>query len=266
MNLWTSLRNNNLEAATSILSDISEIDVNAPDNTGQTPLCWTIKNNAIDMARLLLTKGAKEGITMTNCTDQPSVYWGTLCHHPELLRLFLDKVAKKSINAPDNQGLVPLYWAANRNNLEIARLLLDNGAKESINNTNVDGASALYWAAKRGNTEMARLLLDNGAWVTDMAFGTAEGDVKALLERHRLALSEVNTLLLSVQRKGVTLESNPDNALYDHSALLGGLIPALIFSHLRTPVANIENQDGANTGLKVQGQGPCNDKKPRHAL
>ena len=170
------------------------------------------------------------------------------------------------LNVTNNKGHTPLFWAVLRDNIKMAKLLLAGGAQESINAPNNNSLPPLYWAVCNNYIEMARLLLDNGAWVTDMAFGTAIGDVRALLERHRLALSEVNTLLLSVQRKGVTLESNPDNALCDNSALLGGVIPALIFSHLRTPATSIENQEGANTGLKVQGQGPCNDKKPRHAM
>ena len=237
MNLWVAVRNNDLKSVRTILEDSQGDGINTPDNNGQTPLYWAACNNNIEMVRLLLDNGVKG-----------------------------------SVNTPNLCGRTPLCWAAQRGNIEMVRLLLAGGAQESINAPNNNSLTPLYWAVCHNYIEMARLLLDNGAWVRDMVFGAAKGDVRALLERHRLALSEVNTLLLSVQRKIDTLAGNPDNASYDSAALLGGDIPALIFSYLSAPVTNNENQEGANVKVREEGSGdgPQADQqrnnKTRHAM
>ena len=229
MDLWTAVKNNDLVSARSILKDSQGDGVNASDDSGRTPLFWAAKGGDIKVAQLLLDSGAQD-----------------------------------SINTPDNQGVTPIFWPAYKGDIEMVQFLLDNGAKDSVNTSNLYGKTPLYMAVCNNYIEMAQLLLDNGAKITGKTMSIAVGDMKSLLKSHMRmrAKAGVTACLLSVQRRIDTLAGNPDNASYDNSALSGGLIPALIFSCLSTPVTNNENQEGAN--VKVWEHASVDAKRPRH--
>ncbi|XP_056371565.1 histone-lysine N-methyltransferase EHMT2-like [Oenanthe melanoleuca] len=67
--LHHAAKNGNLEMVELLLST-GQVDVNAQDNGGWTPIIWAAEHKHIEVIRRLLTRGADVTLTNNHCTCQ----------------------------------------------------------------------------------------------------------------------------------------------------------------------------------------------------
>ncbi|WP_353275377.1 ankyrin repeat domain-containing protein [Wolbachia endosymbiont (group A) of Pipizella viduata] len=89
--------------------------VNATDNSGNTPLHWAALNGEKDVVKALLGEGA-------------------------------------NVDAKDNRGWNPLHLAAENYHLEVMGILLSNGASP-VNLVNLYGWNPLHLAVAKGDVQ-----------------------------------------------------------------------------------------------------------------
>jgi ankyrin repeat protein len=156
-----------LKAVSAGHQDIAELllankaDVNAKDNSSQTPLHFAAQGDDTDdtkMAALLLAKGAdihaKDNDGNTPLLDAASD------GNKNMAELLLTKGA--DIEAKDNSGCTPLIWAAIQGHRDVAEVLLDHKADVNAKSPS-SGQTALSSAAMNGHKDIAELLLANHA-------------------------------------------------------------------------------------------------------
>lgn len=190
---WTSLHyatGATTQALEQLLSCEADIDINAQNICGQTPLhcaCLHGNDNAVraflrrgaeiniqdadgvpsmhhvamyggeDTMQLLVEAGADESIA-DNMGNAP-IHWAAYKGHAKLIRR-LKPIA--NANMRDRNGKTPLYLIAIEEATEAARALLDGGGID-IKAKDRFGKTPLHWAAQGGREAIARLLAENGA-------------------------------------------------------------------------------------------------------
>ncbi len=163
----------------------SDIDVNAENQSGQTPLIHASLFGRKAMVRLFIAFRAdvnavdKEGATALIHASKKS--------YAEIVVLLLDNDAH--VDAIDKRSQTALMFASGFGFKEIATLLLHAGAE--INHANERGRTALHLAAVNGRKETAELLLAFGA---DVHFLNNEGET-AIMEATYRGHKEVAQLL-----------------------------------------------------------------------
>ncbi len=135
------------------------VDLDAPNDAGETPLLLACQNQNVYLAEILLKAGADPN------------------------RKLLD-------------GSSPLHYAAEAGNDPIARALLAGGA--DCNLRNLDGETPLILAAREGRNDMTALLIENGADVNltdNLQFSAlhyaTENDFTEIVEQLLMAGAEV---------------------------------------------------------------------------
>ena len=111
-------------AATKEVAALLMLDINAIDESGNTPLHLAVDRGSQDIAELLIANGA-------------------------------------SVNARNEKGQTPLYRAIAIGHNEIAALLINNGT--DVNNIDGSGTTPLHKAAHYGNVKILKLLIAKGA-------------------------------------------------------------------------------------------------------
>jgi ankyrin repeat protein len=135
-----------------------DIDVNAADPDGSTPLLWATYSVDHELVRALLKKGAKANVT-NNYGSSPlgeAVKLGDV----ELVRMLVEGGADP--DSPDQDGQTALMLASHVGSLPIAELLIKRGAKVNAVE-NFRGQTALMWAAAENHPELVDLLLKHHA-------------------------------------------------------------------------------------------------------
>ncbi len=99
------------------------VDLDAPNDDGDTPLLMACQNQNVYLVEILLKAGADPN------------------------RKLLD-------------GFSPLHYAASGGNYPIARALLMGGGDSNLRN--LDGETPLILAAREGHNDMTALLIENG--------------------------------------------------------------------------------------------------------
>ncbi|XP_065804383.1 histone-lysine N-methyltransferase EHMT2 isoform X1 [Labrus bergylta] len=130
-----------------MLLETGQVDVNAQDSGGWTPIIWAAEHKHVDVIRSLLNRGAD--VTIND----------------------------KSSLSPQEQN-VCLHWAAYAGNVDIAELVLNAGC--SLTSVNVHGDTPLHIAAREGYLECVTLFLSRGA---DIDIINREGDTPLTLAR-----------------------------------------------------------------------------------
>lgn len=100
------------------------VDINAPNDHGDTPLLMACENQNVYLVEILLKAGADPNRKLLN-------------------------------------GFAPLHYAASEENYPIAKALLAGGADSNVRN--LDGETPLIFAAREGENDMTALLIENGA-------------------------------------------------------------------------------------------------------
>jgi len=156
----------------------NEIDLNIPDNQGETPLMIAAAQCDKDMVELLLRHNANplaEDVNGTTAYDyafnagrkflalliaeQSTLYSIANADLAGVLKSVIDQGAY--VNIRNDVGYTPLIFAAHENNLDAIQKLIIHGA--DVNRVEADGWSALHFAADYGNKEIVKALIDAGA-------------------------------------------------------------------------------------------------------
>uniref|UniRef100_A0A8C4GQS4 Euchromatic histone-lysine N-methyltransferase 2 n=1 Tax=Dicentrarchus labrax TaxID=13489 RepID=A0A8C4GQS4_DICLA len=113
----------NLETVNMLL-ETGQVDVNAQDSGGWTPIIWAAEHKHVDVIKALLNRGA-------------------------------------DVTINDKELNVCLHWAAYAGNVDIAELVLNSGC--SLTSVNMHGDTPLHIAAREGYLECVTLFLSRGA-------------------------------------------------------------------------------------------------------
>jgi uncharacterized protein len=124
--LYLALRGSAFTAADALLQH-SDLDVNASNAAGETPLMMAALRGNIDWANRLLERGAK-----VHQAGWSPVLYAASGPEPKVLALLLEKGAPVDARAPN--GTTPLMMAARYGNEASVQLLLDRGADARLRN------------------------------------------------------------------------------------------------------------------------------------
>ncbi len=123
-----------------------DVDVNAQNKQGETPLLVAVREGYDDIAKALIAAGAN--VNIRNAQGQTLLHLAVLDEdygNARTARLLLKLGA--DINARDHAGRTPLYQAASSHFAPGVRLLLASGAE--VNARDAEGHTPLY-AAEEG--------------------------------------------------------------------------------------------------------------------
>jgi ankyrin repeat protein len=151
------IRAGNREAVLAAITS-PDIDVNAADPDGSTPLLWATYKVDHEMVRALLKKGANAKVT--NHFGSSPLIEAVKLGDVELARMLLDAGADPDSSNQDNQ--TALMLASTIGSLPIADTLIKRGAKVNAVES-FRGQTALMWAAAESHPEVVDLLLKHGA-------------------------------------------------------------------------------------------------------
>ncbi|XP_062265391.1 histone-lysine N-methyltransferase EHMT2 isoform X1 [Platichthys flesus] len=144
--LHHAAKQGNLEMVRMLL-ETGQVDVNAQDSGGWTPIIWAAEHKHLDVIKVLLNRGAD--VTISDKSP----------------------LSLQELN-------VCLHWAAYAGNVDIAELVLNAGC--SLASVNMHGDSPLHIAAREGYLECVTLFLSRGA---DIDVMNREGDTPLTLAR-----------------------------------------------------------------------------------
>ena len=135
-----------------------DIDVNAADPDGSTPLMWATYTVDHEMVRALLKKGAKARVS--NHFGSSPLEEAVKVADADMVRMLLDAGADPESPNPDGQ--TALMLASSVGSLPIAQMLIVHGA--SVNTVErFRHQTALMWAAAENHPDLVDLLLKHGA-------------------------------------------------------------------------------------------------------
>jgi ankyrin repeat protein len=123
-------------------------DVNARDNSGNTPLITACENGRPEIAKLLIQYYKDE--RSKTPLPLPLACWKWLT------QIFTGPNPK--VNTKNTKGKTPLIKACEQGHIEVAQLLIDNGAKINIKDNN--GNTALMVTS---DDKVKQLLKSHGA-------------------------------------------------------------------------------------------------------
>lgn len=130
------------------------IDINVPNEDGNTALMLAAFNGHAEVVRLLISRDAD--VQAKNSVKRTALMFAATAPDNTATVEALLK-AGANVNAVDGgEGYTALMFAAGEGHLAMAKLLLDAGADASIKD--LDNETAAIHAANNGHTELARLL------------------------------------------------------------------------------------------------------------
>ena len=135
-----------------------DIDVNAADPDGSTPLMWATYRVDHEMVQALLKKGAK--VRVTNRFGASALAEAVKVGDVDMTRWLID--AGADANSANGDGETALMLASSIGSLPIAQLLIAHGANVNAVE-NFRGQNALMWAAAQDHPDVVDLLLAHGA-------------------------------------------------------------------------------------------------------
>jgi len=129
-------------------------DVNAKDNSGDTPLHIAAFERHTEIAELLIAKGAD--VNAKDKDDNTPLHTSANMGAKEIAELLISKGV--NVKATNEFAQTPLHYADTK---EIAELLIANGA--DVNAKDNSGDTPLLGASMNGENEIVELLIANGA-------------------------------------------------------------------------------------------------------
>ncbi|KAH0536387.1 hypothetical protein FGG08_006737 [Glutinoglossum americanum] len=135
----------------------SQLDLNARQDNGTTPLHWAAENGNEDVARMILDNGAEADAV--DKRGQTPLILGACKGHELFVRLMLDR-NDVDPNSKDADSSTPLSVAAENGHGGIVGMLLgcDNIDPDLRDK---DGSSPLSWASWGGHVSVVKLLLQH---------------------------------------------------------------------------------------------------------
>lgn len=144
-----------------ILLSSRDIDINAKNVYGHTPLYYACWNGYDEILKLLISNGAVLDVTDNNGNTPLH----TACHFGriEIVKILIEN--KANVHSIDNKGNTPLRRACLSGHTEVVKILLSNGA--NVNNTDLNNITSLYsYCCHRIYGDIVRILIENGASIS----------------------------------------------------------------------------------------------------
>jgi len=206
-----------------VLLDCKEVDVNATDEKGETPLHWLLKerNAPIEIARLLIEHGAD--VRREDNDSQAPLYEAASTGNVEIARLLLDHGA--DVNDGENVfGWTAVHAAVNDMNVDIVKVLIEYDAE--ILTPDHTGRNPIAQAANIGEETIFKILLESQMKKSGDSSFLLKQDIKGHTALHRIAAKnrlEMAKLLLSVgDARVLCSQQNVHGAIPLHSAARRG--------------------------------------------
>jgi serine/threonine-protein phosphatase 6 regulatory ankyrin repeat subunit B len=136
------------------------INVNQPDENGNTPLLLAVTGGKLEAINKLLD--ARADINAINKNGRNALIIISANPKPSTVKLLIDKGIK--VDIADSEGKTPLMALTSckcPEAVESAKMLV--AAKANINAQDTDGWTALMYAVQNNNFEVAKTLVDLGA-------------------------------------------------------------------------------------------------------
>jgi ankyrin repeat protein len=115
-------------ATTKEVAALLMLDINAIDQSGNTPLHLAVDRGSQDIAELLIANGAR--VNVRNENGQTPLYRAIAIGHNEIAALLINNGT--DVNNIDGSGTTPLHKAAHYGTVEILKLLIAKGAEINI--------------------------------------------------------------------------------------------------------------------------------------
>jgi len=157
------IRAGNREAVLAAITS-PDIDVNAADPDGSTPLLWATYKVDHELVRALLKKGAD--VRVANHFGSSPLIEAVKLGDVALVHMLLD--AGADANSPNQDNQTALMLAASIGSPQIAEMLIKRGAAVNAVES-FRGQTALMWAAAEDHPDVVDLLLKHGADVKPRA-------------------------------------------------------------------------------------------------
>ncbi|KAM8953711.1 histone-lysine N-methyltransferase EHMT2 [Pelodytes ibericus] len=123
----------NLEMLSFLLST-GQVNVNAQDNGGWTPIIWAAEHKHIEVIRTLLTRGAD--VTLQDNEKNICLHWASFTGSADIAEVLLN--AQCEIHAVNFHGDTPLHIASREGFIQCVNLFLSRGADTEIRNNEGD--------------------------------------------------------------------------------------------------------------------------------
>lgn len=133
------------------------VDVNAADESGNTPLMLAAYNGHTEVVRRLLETGAD--LRAQNTEGRTALMFAATGSFSETVEVLLEAGADPNVTG-EVEGWSALMFAAAEGRPEVVRTLLEYGADPSM--TDNDGDTALAFAQDNGHSEVAEVLRQEG--------------------------------------------------------------------------------------------------------
>uniref|UniRef100_A0A8C3MVW8 Uncharacterized protein n=1 Tax=Geospiza parvula TaxID=87175 RepID=A0A8C3MVW8_GEOPR len=125
--LHHAAKNGNLEMVELLLST-GQVDVNAQDSGGWTPIIWAAEHKHIEVIRRLLTRGAD--VTLTDNEENICLHWASFTGSAEIAEVLLN--AQCDLHAVNFHGDTPLHIAARESYHDCVSLFLSRGPHPEV--------------------------------------------------------------------------------------------------------------------------------------
>ncbi|CAL8365733.1 unnamed protein product [Arctogadus glacialis] len=141
-----------------LLLETGQVDINAQDSGGWTPIIWAAEHKHMDVIRALLSRGAD--VTIQDKEMNMCLHWASFAGSVDIAELVLN--AGCSLSSVNMHGDMPLHIAAREGFLECVTLFLSRGS--NIDTTNREGDTPLslakpdtpVWVALQINRKLRR--------------------------------------------------------------------------------------------------------------
>ncbi|XP_015910909.1 histone-lysine N-methyltransferase EHMT2 [Parasteatoda tepidariorum] len=124
-------KNGNLDILKMLMSS-RNVDINAQDDGGWTPIVWASEHDHYEVVKYLLKRGANPNIK--DSEGNTGLHWSAFSGSVDISYLYLDYGC--DINARNERGDTPLHIAARQDALACVTLFLSRGADVQIRNKN----------------------------------------------------------------------------------------------------------------------------------
>lgn len=142
---------------------VEQLDLNAPDGYGRTPLVYTVLSDAIDCCQLLLQAGAV--VEATDADGRTAVHWSAFQGNSKMLKLFLESGG--DVLAQDGEGRTPLHLSTGADSSKCTKQIVKRlPADGSVDIIDSDQMTASHWCAFHGNHKHLEILISAGANLT----------------------------------------------------------------------------------------------------
>lgn len=141
-----------------LLLNTGQVDLNAQDSGGWTPIIWAAEHRHIDIVRALLNRGAN--VTLKDKEMNVCLHWASFAGSAEIAELILN--AGCSLSSVNQHGDTPLHISAREGYTECVTLFLSRGADIDVVNREGDTPLSLarsdspVWVALQINRKLRR--------------------------------------------------------------------------------------------------------------